>query len=130
MSMAASVRQRPRAGRVQVTGRDRPDLHCCGGNSSARAGGPSDVASRQHRARQLARARAERRAARWAEARRRRHRRVVALGIVVAVVALVAVGVFVARWQSGSEDSGAAVTRAPAGVGSGSDARAWTGEAL
>ena len=87
------------------------------------------MVSKQHRARQLARARAERRAARRAEARRRRHRRVVALGIVVAVVVLVAVGVFVARSQSGSEDSGAAGTRPPAGVGSGADIRAWTGEA-
>jgi hypothetical protein len=87
------------------------------------------VVSKQHRARQLAHARAERRAARLAEARRRRHRRVVALGIVVAVVALVAVGFFVARSQSGSEDSGAAGTRAPAGVRSGPDALAWNGEA-
>ena len=87
------------------------------------------MVSKQHRARQLERARAERRAARRAEAKQRRHRRVVALGIVVAVVALVAVGVFVARSQSGPEGSGAAGSRAPAGVESGADTRALTGEA-
>ena len=87
------------------------------------------MVSKQHRAKQLARARAERRAARWAEARRRRHRRVVAVGVVVAIVALVAVGVFVARSQSGSEDSGAAGVRTPSGDGSRPDVRAWTGEA-
>jgi hypothetical protein len=72
------------------------------------------VVSKQQRDRQLARARAQRRQARLAEARRRKRRRVVVAGIVVGIVALVAVGVFVARSQDGTAGSGATVIPTPA----------------
>ena len=65
------------------------------------------MVSKQHRAKQLARARAERRAARRAAARRRRRRRALVAAVVVTIVAVVAGSVFFAR--TASADDGASL---------------------
>ncbi|MDF2968249.1 MAG: hypothetical protein K0Q93_2027 [Nocardioidaceae bacterium] len=72
------------------------------------------MGSKQHRARQLARARAERQAARQLADQRRRRRRAVVAGLVALVVLLAAVGGLLAqRWSDTT--SGAAVSWPPGG---------------
>ena len=67
------------------------------------------MGSKQHRARQLARARTDRHAARQLAEQRRRRRRAVVAGLVAMVLLLAAVGVLLAQlWGDGA--SGAAAS--------------------